>query len=143
MKTSIAMSKYHYPDPKCQYCDHSIKQTTGKEIYPHREDLWHKPFYICRRCEAYVGCHPNTTRRLGHVANAEDRKLKMEAHEVFDTLWKEFGIKRGDAYAWLAQQMGVKKKHCHIGWFKTDQLKKVIEVSEAEATRLFGESLGL
>ena len=143
MKTSIDMPKITFPQITCHYCKANAKQTTGKEVYPHREDLHHKTFYVCAPCGAYVGCHEGTTKRLGLLANASDRQLKVEAHAAFDALWKTYGMKRGEAYAWLADAMGVKKKDCHIGWFTTDQLNEAIRLSKAEVVRRFGISLDL
>ena len=113
---------------KCLYCEQEAVLTNGQELYPHREDLWELPFYICRPCNAYVGCHPGTTKPLGRLANAELRSMKSMAHRFFDVIWKSKEMTRGQAYAWLANQLNLDKHQCHIGMFDVDMCTKVIEV---------------
>jgi gamma-glutamyl:cysteine ligase YbdK (ATP-grasp superfamily) len=92
--------------------------------------------YLCRKCNAYVGCHKNKpTISLGRLANAELRESKILAHEYLDNLWKRRisneitkGHARGKAYKWLAQQMGIDSKHCHIGMFDVEDCKRVVEL---------------
>lgn len=96
---------------KCPYCDKNAKLVTGKEIYPHRTDLYGKFFWLCADCDAYVGCHPVTKHNkcasnpLGRLANAELRKAKMKAHASFDPIWKSGCKSRADAYKWLAESL--------------------------------------
>lgn len=75
-----------------------------------------------------MGCHPGTNKPLGRLADAQLRAAKKGAHRVFDKLWKNGPWKRKEAYAWLADQLGVKRKDCHIGEFDVDMCMKVIEI---------------
>ncbi|MBK8752385.1 MAG: hypothetical protein IPL99_12380 [Candidatus Competibacteraceae bacterium] len=115
-------------EPVCPYCGHASRQVNGKIIYPHRPDLYDKWFYQCAPCEAYVGCHPGTERPLGRLANVELRQAKIAAHAAFDPLWQSRHAHRRDAYAWLAEQLGIAVKHCHIGQFDIDQCRRVVVV---------------
>lgn len=54
----------------------------------------------------------------------------MRAHASFDRLWKEHGMKRSEAYAWLAGHLGIDGKDCHIGHFGIDECEAVVEVVE-------------
>lgn len=110
----------------CDYCQQEAKQVGGKEVYPHRPDLYDKQFFICWPCGARVGCHPDTNVPLGRLANAELRKMKSLAHQCFDPLWKERGIPRGKAYGLLAKSMNMSRKDCHIGLFDETLCKQVI-----------------
>lgn len=83
----------------CPYCHGQVLLTTGEEIYPHRRDLYHKKFYICRPCNAYVGCHDGTTVALGPVANMTLRNIRKRAHAAFDPIWKDGLMTRKGAYA--------------------------------------------
>lgn len=112
---------------KCPYCGKSARLTTGREIYPHREDLYSKNFYICSPCKAYVGCHPTNKRPLGRLANAELRALRIEAHSYFDPIWKDGKMTRTEAYNWLANKLGIRLDMCHIGMFEIARCRKVIE----------------
>ena len=110
---------------------HEAALVTGREIYPHRPDLYAKPFWACLPCGAWVGCHPGTTKRVGRLANAETRRLKMAAHAAFDPLWKSGRMSRTQAYAWLREQLGLAERDCHIGWVDDDNLRRVIDVCSA------------
>lgn len=112
----------------CQYCGLAAALVTGKEIYPHREDLHDKRFYQCKPCDAYVGVHGSTVIPLGILANSELRAAKMQAHAKFDPLWKSGAMKRNAAYQMLADKLGIEPRHCHIGMFNVAMCKKVIEV---------------
>lgn len=113
---------------KCDYCSNDAELVTGKVIYPHRADLFSKKFWNCTSCNAYVGCHPNTTKPLGRLANAELRKAKQQAHAAFDPLWKSRQMKRKQAYAWLAEKMGIAVQNCHIGMMDVQECKAIVSI---------------
>lgn len=119
-------------NPICPYCLKESNLVGGLTIYPHRNDLRDKHFYQCAPCDAYVGCHPNTKNALGRLANAELRKAKMSAHAAFDHIWKSGKKKRGSAYAWLSDAIGISKKDCHIGMMDVADCLKVVEVCKGE-----------
>lgn len=117
----------------CPYCNGTPALVGGEVIYPHRPDLWSKRFWSCAPCGAYVGCHPGGIVPMGRLANKELRDAKMAAHAAFDPLWKSNGATnrakgRKDAYAWLAAQMGIGRKRCHIGEFDVEQCRRVVEI---------------
>lgn len=112
---------------KCDYCQKESKLVSGKKIYPHRDDLKNKLFYYCEPCQAYVGCHNNTSKPLGRLANAKLRKWKRMAHCHFDPIWKRRQMTRQEAYQWLAIQLGISYQKCHIGMFGVGLCRKVIE----------------
>ena len=111
---------------KCPFCQLKILPVNG--VYG-----W---MYKCHPCNASVGCHPNTKNPLGTMAKPELRKLRSEAHRVFDPLWKA-KIKRDNctkkearqsAYRWLSTQLNIDYKACHIGLFQDDLCLKTIEI---------------
>ena len=116
----------------CPYCECFAEIQLGKKVYPHRPDLAGKRFWMCEPCGAYVGCHPNSARPLGRLANAELRAAKMRAHSIFDPLWRNGSRNRTEAYQWLAGKLGIKVKHCHIGMFDIETCRKVIDVCHEE-----------
>ena len=116
--------------PFCPYCAKPSKLVTGAVIYPHRPDLSSLHFYLCAECDAYVGCHGNTTTPLGRLANEELRRAKKMVHAVFDPIWqKRLEEKsktnpnykkvhaRGGRYKKLAEALGIPSAECHIGMF--------------------------
>jgi len=95
----------------CGACmkDVDARLTDGKEIYPHRPDLFDLPFWICRGCRNYVGCHHKTVERtkpLGAIVPASVRKLRVSIHALIDPLWKGGKHSRGAVYAAMAKQLG-------------------------------------
>ena len=115
-------------NPMCP-CGKQTVLTTGAEVYPKLKYLHKKPIYICRPCDAYVGCHPGSFNSLGVVANKEHREAKMKAHRAFDPIWQSATMIRARAYSWLADQMGILKKDCHIGHFSIEDCNRVVEIA--------------
>ena len=124
---------------KCDYCGEDAKLVKGTKIYPHRSDLAHLNFHYCDNghSPAYVGCHkqhpkysPDGTTPLGRLADAELRAAKSAAHAAFDPLWRDKGVfkSRGEAYGWLACEMGLPKSECHIGMFDVEQCEQAKDI---------------
>ena len=111
--------------PICPYCKQFSKAVTGKEIYPHRKDLFSLNFYSCADCDSYVGTHKGTNKPLGRLANKELRKAKSAAHWAFDPLWKFGDMKRKEAYKWLAETLNIAPSDCHIGMFNVEMCEDV------------------
>ena len=63
----------------CPYCGKETELIDSAEVYQGVSYGW---MYICRPCDAYVGCYKGTTKALGRLANAELRKYKHEAKMV-------------------------------------------------------------
>lgn len=113
-------------DVICNYCGRKAELVDSKEIY----GTSYGKMYLCRRCNAYVGCHKGTDRPLGRLADAELRYWKKAAHAVFDPLWRQgrFRGKRKAAYEWLAEQMELPVEQTHIGMFDIAQCKQAIKI---------------
>lgn len=109
----------------CDYCGNEAVLVEDSEIYG--RSYGHKA-WLCRDCNAYVGCHGRSDKPLGRLANAELRRWKMAAHAAFDPLWKRGLLRRNAAYAWLAEQMGLPVEKTHIGMFDVAQCQRVIEI---------------
>lgn len=117
--------------PTCPYCAGLSELVVGDVIYPHRPDLAAKKVWRCPPCNAYVGCHPGTTKPLGRLANAALREAKIQAHAAFDPLWRTGWMGRHQAYGWLAMQLGLARDDCHIGLFDLDGCQRVVTASRA------------
>lgn len=114
----------------CPYCGFNAKLVTGAELYPRRTDLAEKRFWLCAPCGAWVGTHAGSERHapLGRLANAELRRAKQAAHAEFDPIWMSKEMSRSHAYKWLADQLGVGSKKCHIGMFDVSTCERVVAV---------------
>lgn len=117
----------------CRYCGGVVRLVPARKIYgasTERLGLAGEKIYLCQNCNARVGCHKGTTRPLGNVANEVLRLKRMEAHRVFDALWKSGRMTRTGAYRWLAGELHLRPDRAHIGGFEMDQCQKVIELCE-------------
>lgn len=115
------------PVVNCGECGKRCRKVGGKEIYPHRPDLYSKKFYLCA-CGAYCGTHVKTELALGVPAGPETREARKEAHAEFDRLWQTGKINRSEAYEWLAMTLDIPKKDCHIGSMMAPMARRVAEL---------------
>ena len=114
---------------KCDYCGKDAELVKGDVVYPERPELRKLYFWQCAPCHARVGCHKGTKKPFGRLADSHLRYWKVQAHEVFDRKWKSGGQKkRTKMYFWLAGELGISEKDCHIGMFDVETCKKVVEV---------------
>lgn len=119
----------------CPYCNKPAKLVKGSVIYPKLPHLASSNYYLCRPCNAYVGCHGNTTNPLGNLANARLRKARLLAHDAFDAIWKRKLLSRSEAYKELANYMELHPSETHIGMFDERQC----ELTVVFAKRLLNE----
>ena len=109
----------------CPYCGRETELIDSALIYNGVSYGW---AYICRQCNAYVGCYKGTQKAMGRLADEELRRCKHQAHELFDQIWERKLMSRREAYTWLSQQLGTERDLTHIGMFDVDLCEKVIEV---------------
>lgn len=119
----------------CPYCGNIAMLVDSSVVYHGKS---YGMIYRCDPCDAHVGVHKNskTFAPLGRLANKELREWKRRAHAVFDPLWQR-KIERDKcsreearkaAYKWLAGQLEIERKDCHIGMFDVDTCKRTVEV---------------
>ncbi len=119
---------YLPPPVACPVCGKTPIVVTGDVLYPYRPDLHAKQFWRCPDGCAHVGCHSGTQVPLGDLAAPEVRVARMNAHNVFDDIWKIGGISRPDAYRMLAERMGISQDECHIGKFDKDMCDRAVSI---------------
>tara|TARA_R100001369_G_scaffold44802_2_gene70942 strand:+ start:992 stop:1480 length:489 start_codon:yes stop_codon:yes gene_type:complete len=117
--------------PVCIECGEAASSLVGGDvIYPHRQDLYSKPFWLCP-CGAYCGCHPNTENPLGYPAGPQTRKARSALHRVLDPLWK--GVegnkhrRRNSIYSFLSFKLDIPRSETHSGMFSVEQCRSAIE----------------
>ena len=104
----------------CAGCgkDTNANLTSGLEIYPHRPDLHKLPFWKCRQCGNYVGCHHkdknNPTLPLGIIPTKELRDARQHIHQLIDPLHESGKISRGRLYSKLTKRLGWKYHTANI-----------------------------
>lgn len=110
----------------CPYCKHSTEFVDSSIVYGKSFGM----IYLCKSCDAYCGVHKGTEKSLGRLANNELRFLKKEAHKYFDLIWKEAGEKRSETYKHLSEYLNIPIEYTHIGMFKIETCKEVIDWSK-------------
>lgn len=95
----------------CCTCEHDVEArlTNGREVYPHRPDLYALPFWMCDTCRNYVGCHhktSNPTAPLGNIPSPALREIRKQIHAIADPLWKSGMITRRGLYGMLSDELG-------------------------------------
>jgi len=88
------------------------------------------PFYGCTQypqCKGAHGAHPDGKPK-GKPGTAATKKARIEAHALFDRIWKEKLVKnRGAAYKWMQKALGLSKSQAHIGEFSTEQCRQLMK----------------
>ena len=108
----------------CPYCGQPAEWVENKEIYGKNYGKSYM-MWLCRKDDAYVGCHQNTKKPLGTIANYELRQWRKQSHASFDPFWKVWGMKRDEAYQMLKTKFG---KEVHIGESDIEMCKKIIKL---------------
>lgn len=109
---------------KCPYCSKPAAWCENKEIYGKN---YGKSYmcWLCKDCNAYVGCHNNSKKPLGTIANKELREWRKKVHERIDPLWKQGNISRKDLYKDLNRTFS---RDFHVGGADIEECKKVLEL---------------
>lgn len=127
--------------PTCPYCGAPAEfMASSAPLYNGRD---FGPAWACKPCGAWVGCHPNSKKPLGRLADKKLRRAKMEAHAAFDPMWRRKMAKdgcskkhaRGRGYRWLANQLGLTVEQTHIGMFDIATCERVVEVCRNKDAR--------
>lgn len=130
------------PSVKCDYCQQPAELLRSSATLYRGRDYGPAWFCPCQPGGAWVGTHKNspTFQPLGRLANAELRKAKVAAHNAFDPIWQAHALRvvrspggkkksvRSSAYMWLAQQLKIDGRDCHIGMFTVEQCRQVVEI---------------
>lgn len=101
--------------------------TNGSEVYPHSKDLYSLPFWICRTCKNFVGCHHKTgnpTQPLGCIPTFEIKTYRKKIHAVLDPLWKSGTYGRKEIYEIISERVGDGRR------YHTAQIRSVTEAQK-------------
>ncbi len=136
-ESPVSKNKTH-PPPVCPYCDRKAVLVDDGTVYARSYGSY---VWLCKPCQAWVGVHRNSSSHvpLGRLANADLRRLKIKAHALFDSLWRAAMHHRGWsksrarmlAYRWLATELEIQVKKCHIGYMDETDTCRVIRLCQA------------
>lgn len=108
--------------------------TDGREIYPHRPDLYALPFWKCDSCGNFVGCHhktKNRTQPLGCIPTPEIKEARKHIHAILDPIWKSGKMKRNEIYKKLSDELGWKYHTAQIR--SVEEARKVYRIVQRYA----------
>ena len=97
---------------KCNYCGQKAEWVENKEIYGRNYGSSYM-IWLCRDCNAYIGCHKNSQVPKGKTLAKKDlREARMKAHAIIDPLWQSGKYKRRTVYLRLKEAFG---EEVHVG----------------------------
>jgi hypothetical protein len=118
--------------PDCSYCTKRARLVReGESGYPYSQP-W-GPAWLCKPCDAFVGCYQGSEIPLGTLANAELREWRRSAHAALDALWQTESRSRSHVYGWLAKQLGIPRRSAHIALMDAEGCARVIDLCRSEA----------
>jgi hypothetical protein len=114
----------------CPYCALQAHKILGVALFPEREPLKNKIYYVCHDCDAYIGCHAKTHHPYGRLANSELRALKAEVHQRLLKIHKgeDRLMKKHEAYEYLANEMNMSRSVCQVSYFTVQQCQEAIAI---------------
>lgn len=116
---------------RCPYCGGTAILKDASFIYGNKSGGGRK-VYACSNypaCDSYVGVHDGTIIPKGTLANKELRKKRIQAHQMFDQIWKRGILSKPDAYLWVADKFGLSPSQAHIGHFSNYMCDQLIRES--------------
>lgn len=125
---------------RCPYCGANAALRPSGVVYGER-DITGGYLYVCDRypkCDAYVAAHRRTMQPMGTLANGDLRHKRIEAHKVFDRMWKSGLMTKWQAYQWMQAKFGLNANQAHIAKFSEYMCGRLI----AECMKVY-ENLGM
>lgn len=113
---------------QCQHCGQEAEWVENKEVYGRNYGSSYM-IWLCRPCDAFVGCHQNTKQPKGRfLAKADLREARKKAHAVIDPLWQSGKYKRRTVYIRLKEAFG---KEIHVGDTETpEECEEIIKTAQ-------------
>lgn len=102
----------------CPYCGSTAVLRPANFVYHDGDPKRH--LCVCSRypeCDAYVSVDERTLEPLGTLANGDLRHRRIEAHRLFDQIWRSHIMSRANAYRWLREKYGLREDQAHIAQF--------------------------
>lgn len=130
---NLMSKKKKHPDINCPFCDSPAEWVSHSEIYGRIYNQAAHMIWLCRQCDAYVGCHNNTKQPLGQMANAHMRKARKLTKELFIKVclngqWKCDKHLKESAYCWLARELDITRHECHFGDFTVERCREAYRI---------------
>lgn len=112
---------------ECPYCGGEAELVDSKEIY-------HKSYgntWICKPCDAYVGCLKGSKKPLGRLANKELRHWRVRAYDMIKSKKTVDQCTINQVYRWLARKMQLPIEECRVVNFTVEQCRDAVKICAA------------
>ena len=113
---------------RCPYCGNPAILRDASYVYGHHSSGG--KVYVCSHypaCDSYVGVHQGTSLPKGSLANRTLRKKRIQAHQIFDQLWRKGIFSREEAYRWIGDKFCLQTRQAHIGNFSDYMCDQLIQ----------------
>ena len=113
---------------RCPYCGSPAILKDASYVYGHNSSGG--KVYVCSHypaCDSYVGVHQGTLLPKGSLAGPALRKKRIQAHRIFDQLWRQGIFSRQEAYRWIADRFCLETHQAHIGNFSDYMCDQLIQ----------------
>lgn len=87
-------------------CDVEAVLVSGRDVYPHRPDLYTKMFWKCLHCGNFVGTHKKTGIELGCIPNKKIKNARRQIHAMLDPIWERKILDRSEVYKEISNKLG-------------------------------------
>jgi len=120
---------------KCNHCRQEAEWVENKEVYGRNYGDSYM-IWLCRDCNAYVGCHQNTKTPKGKIlARADLREARRNVHAVIDPIWQSKKYKRNTVYIRLKEAFG---REVHVGGTETvEECDEIIKTAKLLFSKYF------
>lgn len=114
----------------CCGCEKEVEAilTSGQWVCPDREESRDLPFWMCSKCENFVGCDQkakDTTKPLGNIPTEEINGARKHINKIFYPLWR-YHPEKFKARAWINRWLSHK-----LGYeYHTAEIKTIEEARE-------------
>jgi hypothetical protein len=109
------------PPKACDCCGGPAVLVQNRVLYGSNQGKWPVVWY-CLSCEASTGCHPFSVFPMGIMADRQTKAARRQMHELLDPIWESGLMSRSEAYALLAERMGVPPwEEVHVAWMSLQQ----------------------
>lgn len=122
----------HQGITRCHLCGGKVELVENKVMYGfNRGWPW---IWLCQTpgCRAYVGCHANTHRPLGTLADRRTREARQAAYAALQGYCNRAGMPYADAKGWVASKLRVSEACSGIGWLTIAQCQRLVELCQQQ-----------
>ena len=116
----------------CPYCGRQAVLRDARYVYGFKAVV--RYVYVCAgypECNAYVNVHEWNMEPMGTLANGELRNKRIQTHKVFDRIWQNGIMTKGNAYEWMKIKLDLSRDQAHIANFNESMCDRFI----AECTK--------